>query len=244
MLIVFCTLNLVVHFNFRTPNVLSGIRTSRLRDRKKEERELLVKQEFLQDMISENKLLCSFLEKKSIGHVVLWEPDLLPSSTSLHSCSSGSKAPEKKSEDGFRIESSDRGPKDNNSDGSAHMIGAQTKFTSGNSKSSDTSASVDKANADTDDKDDLPFDLSIDSGSLTCVACGILGYPFMTILQPTREALEGISLAHTSRYKMSSEKDNCSNTIPCCPADSNFGMPFLASDSDVLFLCLYISELR
>ena len=60
----------------------------------------------------------------------------------------------------------------------------------------------------------------------------------MTILQPTREALEGISLAHTSRYKMSSEKDNCSNTIPCCPADSNFGMPFLASD--VFFLFIYI----
>lgn len=242
MLIVFCTLNLVVHFNFRTPNVLSGIRTSRLRDRRKEERELLVKQEFLQDMISENKLLCSFLEKKSIGHVVLWEPDLLPSSTSIHSCFSGSKAPEKKSEDGCRIESSDRGPKDNSSDGRTHMIGAQTKFISGNSKSSDTSASVDKANADTDDEDNLPFDLSIDSGSLTCVACGILGYPFMTILQPTREALEGISLARMSRYKMSSEKDNCSNTIPCYPADSNFGMPFLASD--IFFLFIYISELR
>jgi len=218
---------LAVSFITRTPNVLSGIRTSRLRDRRKEERELLVKQEFLQDMISENKLLCSFLEKKSIGHVVLWEPDLLPSSTSIHSCFSGSKAPEKKSEDGCRIESSDRGPKDNSSDGRTHMIGAQTKFISGNSKSSDTSASVDKANADTDDEDNLPFDLSIDSGSLTCVACGILGYPFMTILQPTREALEGISLARMSRYKMSSEKDNCSNTIPCYPADSNFGCSFV-----------------
>lgn len=234
MLIVFCTLNLLVHFNFRTPNVLSGIRTSRLRDRRKEERELLVKQEFLQDMISENKLLCSFLENKLIGHVVLWEPDLLPSSTALHSCSSGSKAPEKKSEDGCRIESSERGPKDNISDGSAHLVGAQTKFVSGSIQSSDAvSASVDKASADTDEEDDLPFDLSIDSGSLTCVACGILGYPFMTILQPTREALEGISLAHMSKYKMSSEKDNCSNAIPCCPADSNFGMAFLTSDSDV-----------
>lgn len=231
MLIVFCTLNLVVHFNFRTPNVLSGVRTSRLRDRRKEERELLVKQEFLQDMISENKLLCSFMEKKSIEHVVMWEPDLLPSSAALHSCSSGSKAPEKKSEDRCKIESSERGPKDNNlSDGSAHMIGTQTKFMSGNSKSSDAaSASVNKSDADTDDEDDLPFDLSIDSGSLTCVACGILGYPFMAILQPSREALEGISLAHRGRYKPSSEKDDCSNTIPCCTADGNFGMPFLAS---------------
>lgn len=231
---------LAVSFITRTPSVSSGIRTSRLRDRRKEERELLVKREFLQDMISENKLLCSFLEKKSIDHAVLWEPDLLPSSTALHSCSSGSKALERKSEDGCRIESSEHGHKDNNSfDGDAYMIGTQTKFMSGTSKSSDAtnskssdvaSASVDKPGADTDDVD-LPFDLSIDSGSLTCVACGILGYPFMAILQPSREALEGISLAHWERCKLSSEKDNCPNAIPCCPADGNFGCSFVSNRS-------------
>ncbi|BAH91998.1 Os03g0151300, partial [Oryza sativa Japonica Group] len=53
---------LAVSFISRNPReLLSGIRTSRLRDRKKEDRELLVKQEFLQDMISENELICSFL---------------------------------------------------------------------------------------------------------------------------------------------------------------------------------------
>ncbi|WVZ55495.1 hypothetical protein U9M48_006146 [Paspalum notatum var. saurae] len=227
---------LAVSFITREPSVLSGIRTSRLRDRRKEERELLVKQEFLQDMISENKLLCSFLKKKSIDHVVLWEPDLLPSSTALHSCSSGSKAFEKKSEGACIIESREGDHKDHNSsDSSSYMIGTQTKFMSGNSKSSDAanskasdaaSASVDKPNADTDDEDDLPFDLSIDSGSLTCVACGILGYPFMAILQPSREALEGISLAHRGRYKLSSEKDS-SEAIPCCPADGNLGCSFV-----------------
>ena len=228
MLTIFCTLNLVVHFNFRTPNVLFGIRTSRLRDRRKEERELLVKQEFLQDMINENKLLCSFLKKKSIENVVLWEPDLLPSSTVLNSCSFGSKASEKKSEDGCRFESSQCNHKDNSpSDGSALMTGTQTKCMSASNKSSDAaSASVEKSDADTDDEDDLPFDLSIDSGSLTCVACGILGYPFMAILQPSREALEGISPVNMERCKLSSEKEKSANVLPCCPADSNFGMPF------------------
>ncbi|KAG2554721.1 hypothetical protein PVAP13_9KG592000 [Panicum virgatum] len=217
---------LAASFIIKTPNVLSGIRTSRLRDRRKEERELLVKQEFLQDMINENKLLCSFLKKKSIENVVLWEPDLLPSSTVLNSCSFGSKASEKKSEDGCRFESSQCNHKDNSpSDGSALMTGTQTKCMSASNKSSDAaSASVEKSDADTDDEDDLPFDLSIDSGSLTCVACGILGYPFMAILQPSREALEGISPVNMERCKLSSEKEKSANVLPCCP-DSNFDRP-------------------
>ncbi|KAL6649229.1 hypothetical protein ACP70R_013453 [Stipagrostis hirtigluma subsp. patula] len=219
---------LAVSFISRSPGVLSGIRTSRLRDRRKEERELFVKQEFLQDMISENKLLCSFLKKKSIDNVVLWEPDLLPSSTALHSCPSGSKAPEKKSEDGCRIESSHCSHKDNcSSDGPAFMTGTQTKCMSSNSKSSDaTSASEEKPDAGPDDEDDLPFDLSIDSGSLTCVACGILGYPFMAILQPSRKALEGISPDHRRRYNLSCENENVSNVLPCCP-DGSSGCSFV-----------------
>ncbi|KAL6902365.1 hypothetical protein ACP4OV_005241 [Aristida adscensionis] len=209
-----------------SPGVLSGIRTSRLRDRRKEDKELFVKHEFLQDMISENKLLCSFMKKKSIDSVVLWEPDLLPSSAAVHLLPSGSKAPEKKPEDGRTIESNKKDI--SSSGGTACMIGTQTKCMSSNSKSSDgTSASEVKPDADPDDEDDLPFDLSIDSGSLTCVACGILGYPFMAILQPSRKALEGISLVHRERYKLSCEKDNGSNVLPCCPTDGNSGFSFI-----------------
>lgn len=177
-------------------------------------------------MINENKLLCSFLKKKSIENVVLWEPDLLPSSTLLNSCSSGSKAPEKKSEDGCRIESSPFVHKDDSSsDGSVLMIGTETKCMPVNTKPSDAAfASVEKSDAHTDDEDDLPFDLSIDSGSLTCVACGILGYPFMAILQPSKEALEGISPVQWERYKLSSEQESFSNVLPCFPAGDNVGM--------------------
>ncbi|XP_078445765.1 lysine-specific demethylase ELF6-like [Wolffia australiana] len=37
-------------------------------------------------------------------------------------------------------------------------------------------------------EDELPFGLDIDSGTLTCTACGILGYPFMALLQPDKKS--------------------------------------------------------
>nr|CAB3497062.1 unnamed protein product [Digitaria exilis] len=134
-----------------------------------------------------------------------------------------SHAPEKKSEDGCRIESSPFVHKDDSSsDGSVLMIGTETKCMPVNTKPSDAAfASVEKSDAHTNDEDDLPFDLSIDSGSLTCVACGILGYPFMAILQPSKEALEGISPVQWERYKLSSEQESFSNLLPCCPAGDN-----------------------
>jgi hypothetical protein len=202
-----------------------------LRDRRKEERELFVKQEFLQDMISENKLLCSFLQKKSIINVVLWEPDLLPSSASLHSCSSGSKAPDKKSEGGCTIESLQCNNKDKNnssSDDTAYLSGTQCQSMSADSKSSyAVSASGEvQPKADANDEDYLPFDLSIDSGSLTCVACGILGFPFMAILQPSREALERISNIHGKKDTENFDKDS-SNLLLRCSADDSYGMHLL-----------------
>ncbi|XP_006651047.3 lysine-specific demethylase SE14 [Oryza brachyantha] len=219
---------LAVSFISRNPReLLTGIRTSRLRDRKKEERELLVKQEFLQDMISENELLCSFLEKKSVNNVVLWEPDLLPSLTALHPCSSALKVHEKKGEDGPRIEPAESNSKDNcSSDGTEYITGTISKGLSTDSKQAPEGEKL-----DTDDDDDLPFDLSIDSGSLTCVACGILGYPFMAILQPSRKALEEISLVDKERYKVSCEKENSSNVLPCSPNDGSSGCSLITSKS-------------
>ncbi|KAF8397713.1 hypothetical protein HHK36_016635 [Tetracentron sinense] len=38
------------------------------------------------------------------------------------------------------------------------------------------------------DDDDLPCGLQVDSGTLTCVACGILGFPFMSVVQPSEIA--------------------------------------------------------
>lgn len=38
------------------------------------------------------------------------------------------------------------------------------------------------------DSDDLSCDFQIHSGTLACVACGILGYPFMSVVQPSEKA--------------------------------------------------------
>lgn len=38
------------------------------------------------------------------------------------------------------------------------------------------------------DDDDLAYDFQLESGTLPCVACGILGYPFMTVVQPSEAA--------------------------------------------------------
>ncbi|KAJ6727268.1 LYSINE-SPECIFIC DEMETHYLASE [Salix purpurea] len=89
-------------------SLLPGARSSRLRDRQREERELSVKKAFLEDMLKENDILSAFLEKKSTCHAVIWNPDLLP--------------------------------------------------------------------------------FTIDSGTLACVACGILGFPFMSVVQPREKA--------------------------------------------------------
>ncbi|CAM0870755.1 unnamed protein product [Alopecurus aequalis] len=211
---------LAVSFISRSPReLLYGIRTSRLRDRRKEDRELLVKQEFLQDMISENELLCSFLKKKLIANAVLWEPELLPSSSALHSCSSGPKAPGT-ADDCHSIESI---PKENGSSNDiVHMAATQPKCISMDSKSSDAMSASEgqKHDTETDDESDLPFDLSIDSGSLTCVACGILGFPFMAILQPSRKALEEMSVVDKERLKLNCDKENHSNVPQCSPDHS------------------------
>jgi hypothetical protein len=144
----------------RNPNeILLGMRTSRLRDRKKEDRELIIKRAFLQDMVNENQLLCTLLSRKSTSKsVVLWEPEMLPGSSSAT----------------FTL------VKDN-----------------GQMESSSS-----------DEEDGLPFGLRVDSGSLTCVACGILGYPFMAILQPSEEALIQI-LSMVGEQLKDSAKSQC-----------------------------------
>ncbi|KAL8131625.1 hypothetical protein AgCh_007536 [Apium graveolens] len=43
---------------------------------------------------------------------------------------------------------------------------------------------------------DLSSEFQVDYGALPCVACGLLGFPFMYVLRPSKKALEGILSAH------------------------------------------------
>ncbi|KAG5541007.1 hypothetical protein RHGRI_021032 [Rhododendron griersonianum] len=71
---------LTMSFVSRVPrSLLPGARSSRLRDRQKEERELSVKKAFIEDILDENNLLAILLGINSSYHVALWDLDSLPS---------------------------------------------------------------------------------------------------------------------------------------------------------------------
>lgn len=154
------------YFGDRVPrSLLPGARSSRLRDRQKEERELSVKKAFVEDILKENHLLSILLKKNPSYHVVLWDLDLLPSS---------SKQPEPFSKMDTTLTSDE---KDQSQDYPTQDLYSQMN------------CYMDNLNDFyVDDADHLLYEYQADSGTLPCVACGILGFPFMAVVQPTEQA--------------------------------------------------------
>ncbi|XP_068646240.1 lysine-specific demethylase ELF6-like [Aristolochia californica] len=163
---------LSVSFVSRIPkDLLPGIRSSRLSDRKKEEKENIVKKAFLDDIVRENCLLKGFLEKEVAECAVLWDPEMLPSASNG---SSGLLVDKQKKIDGQltpSVNPENDGVVDDVNCPSSHMEQLNNLYY---------------------DADDLPCGLHMDSGALACVACGLLGFPFMSIVQPSDKALEDI----------------------------------------------------
>lgn len=158
---------LTMSFISRVPrSLLPGVRSSRLRDRQKDERELLVKKAFVEDILNENKLLTALLRKNSSYHAVLWDLESLPSSgKESNLCSS--------------ID--------------ADIIKTPIKIVhSENDNKKDFCSEIDLYVESMDDLyvggDDMSSDFQVDSGTLPCVACGVLGFPFMAIVQPNETA--------------------------------------------------------
>ncbi|TKY51603.1 lysine-specific demethylase ELF6 [Spatholobus suberectus] len=158
---------LTMSFISRVPRtLLPGVRSSRLRDRQKEEREFLVKQAFIEDMLQENKLLSVLLRKEATKKAVLWSADLLPDSSKdfwlpdLTSTTGTSMA------DMSNISSAEK---------SSHYLLDEMSLYMENLSNLDFGG------------DDLPCHFQTDSGALACVGCGILGFPFMTVIQPTEK---------------------------------------------------------
>ncbi|XP_059666058.1 lysine-specific demethylase ELF6 [Cornus florida] len=159
---------LTMSFVSRVPrSLLPGVRSSRLRDRQKEERELLVKKAFIEDILNENNLLTCLLGKNSSYHVVLWDLESLPS-------------PSKDSELSGSIPTADTTPKENvfsENDSNQDLFSQMSLYME----------TVNDLYVN-DDDDDLSSDFQIDSGTLACVACGVLGFPFMSVVQPSEMA--------------------------------------------------------
>ncbi|KAL2324820.1 hypothetical protein Fmac_023878 [Flemingia macrophylla] len=158
---------LTMSFISRVPRtLLPGVRSSRLRDRQKEEREFLVKQAFIEDMLQENKLLSILLGMEATIKAVLWNADLLPDS------SKGFQLPDLTSTTGASM-----ADKSNisSAEKSSHYLLDEMSLYMENLTNFDLGY------------DDLPYHFQTDSGALACVGCGILGFPFMTVIQPTEK---------------------------------------------------------
>ncbi|XP_022748464.1 probable lysine-specific demethylase ELF6 [Durio zibethinus] len=161
---------LTVSFVSRVPrSLLPGARSSRLRDRLKEEREVLVKKAFIEDLLSENKLLSLLLKRGSTYRAIIWDPDLLPY------MSKDSELPS-----GTATVSTIR--QENVSD-----IHCENKSNQ-NNLLDEMSLYMENLNYLYLNDDDLTCDFQVDSGTLACVGCGILGYPFMCVVQPSEGA--------------------------------------------------------
>ncbi|KAK3036679.1 hypothetical protein RJ639_031547, partial [Escallonia herrerae] len=157
---------LTMSFVSRVPrSLLPGARSSRLRDRLKEERELSVKRAFLEDILNENNLLTILLRRSSSYRAVLWDLESLPSSIK---------------DSGFC------------SSLAAVATSPQENVCSDNNNNQDhfrqMSLYMQKVNDLYVEDDDLSHDFELDSGTLPCVACGILGFPLMAVVQPSERA--------------------------------------------------------
>jgi len=143
------------------------VRSSRLRDRQKEEREFLVKQAFIEDILQENKLLSILLGKEAPKRAVLWNADLLPDS------SKDFQLPDLTSTTGTSVA--------NISNISSAEKNGHYLLDYEMSLYMDCLTNIDIGG------DDLPYHFQTDSGALACVGCGILGFPFMAVIQPTEK---------------------------------------------------------
>ncbi|WOL09870.1 putative lysine-specific demethylase ELF6 [Canna indica] len=213
--------------------LLSGSRSSRLRDRKKEEREVLVKKAFLDDMMNESNLSVALLAKATISSAVLWEPELLPSTclgAQAHS-SLSPKAGEATSDDlyGRKVECESR-----RNDSFGHKEDACCTHDALESTTSVTNTSphcpqsavpdentwnapVEGLDNKHVDEIELPFGLNVDSGSLACVACGILGYPFMAVLQPSEKASRNLFASNVEESIPRTDRSENLSTPSCKP---------------------------
>ncbi|XP_076947009.1 lysine-specific demethylase ELF6-like [Bidens hawaiensis] len=155
---------LTMSFIPRVPrSLLPGVRSSRLKDRQKEERELLVKKEFIDDILKENKLLSNILQRNSSYRAVLWDLEALSPSVIKES-------------DGTDIENAQIQKEDYYLD-------------------PETLAHI--------EDDDMSSDFQIDSGTLPCMACGVLGYPFMSVIQPLAKAVDDNTTVSDKGWNMS-----------------------------------------
>lgn len=159
-----------------------------MRDRQKEERELLVKRAFIEDILHENSRLTVLLQRNSSYHAVLWDVESMPSS---------SKESELCKDDASVLTSAREDSPEN--DNNVHDVNQLSKY-------------ISAVGFDLDD-DDLAYDFQIESGTLPCVACGILGFPFMAVVQPSEVASTNLLLMDPLAVSVESGLTDLNNMV-------------------------------
>uniref|UniRef100_A0A2P2JMH8 Lysine-specific demethylase ELF6 n=2 Tax=Rhizophora mucronata TaxID=61149 RepID=A0A2P2JMH8_RHIMU len=190
---------LTMSFVSRVPRyLLPGARSSRLRDRQKEDRELAVKKAFIEDVLTENKNVYLLLAKDSTYHVAIWNPDLLPHASNDSELPAVTPAVATTPRENF----------------SQSHCGCSNN-TNENDLFKEMSLYMETLNDLYADDDDLSCDFQIDSGTLACVACGILGFPFMSVVQPSeRASVELLSADHIVVEETSGVKRSVNSAEP------------------------------
>ena len=168
----FSSLFHLICIDSRVPrSLLPGARSSRLRDRQKEEREVLVKKAFIEDLLTENKLLSLILKRGSTCRAIIWDPDLLPYTSKDSELPSGTATVSTILQENVSEIHCENNSNQNN------LLDEMSLY-------------MENLNYLYLNDDDLTCDFQVDSGTLACVACGILGYPFMSVVQP----YEGVTM--------------------------------------------------
>lgn len=199
---------LTMSFVSRVPRyLLPGARSSRLRDRQKEEREVLVKKAFIADILNQNKLLSTLISKnKSNYHAVLWDPEAL---------SFPCKDPELQKEVPTTENISTVNP-ENNNNGSNLLDQISLYMETVNDLYLD------------EDNDDLACDFQVDSGTVACVACGVLGFPFMSLVQPSERVK--LEILPADSHFISDHSDN----VRSASLDGLLSVPVLPLSSEIM----------
>ncbi|KAG7554063.1 JmjN domain [Arabidopsis suecica] len=193
---------LTMSFVSRVPrSLLPGGRSSRLRDRQREEREFLVKRAFVEDILNENKNL-SVLLREPGSRLVMWDPDLLSRHSALALAAAGVPAASAVSPPAVATNELEEGHSELQNKEKTTLLEELSLF-------------MEKLNdVYYDDDDGLLNEFQVDSGTLPCVACGVLGFPFMSVVQPSEKALKDLSerQGETDAQEittLSSEKSDC-----------------------------------
>lgn len=174
-------------------------------------------------MMAENNLLCVLLSKESTSNAVLWEPDLLlspptvsqsRSSLSLEAQMSGNKVDDhgRENKDDCAMENLTVSEGDVPCQIVASMEAHKNACYPYSPFDEELVEDLDA------DEDDLPVGLKIDSGTLPCVACGILGYPFMAVVQPSELAHKELFHVNCEQSHQNLGNSSCSNLPSFLPS--------------------------